>query len=75
MDIRADFGKEFAINIGLFVTLGVSHAALVDLPQEHLRKAFIQFAEGFVQSKGAEVQGAGIHSSSMAMEAMDNRRR
>ena len=53
MNIRADFRKEFTVNISLFVTLGISHATFVDLPQEHLRKAFIQFAEGFVQSEGS----------------------
>jgi len=53
VDVRADLGEQLAVDISLFVTLGVSHATFVDLPQQHLRKALIQFAEGFVQSEGS----------------------
>ena len=57
VDIRADFGEQFAVNVGLFVTLGVSHALLVDFPQQHLGKTLVQFAKGFVQTGGC--RGAG----------------
>ena len=49
-DIGADLGEEFAVDVGLFVALGVGHAPLVDLAQQHLGKALIQLAEGFVQA-------------------------
>ncbi len=41
VDVRADLGEQLAVDISLFVTLGVSRAPLVDLPQEHLRKTLV----------------------------------
>ena len=52
MDIRADLGEELAVNVGLFVALGICHAALVDLPQQHPGKALVQFAESLIQAEG-----------------------
>ena len=57
VDIRADLGEQLAVDVGPFVTLCVSHAPLVDLPQQHLRKALIQFAEGLVQTGGRHGTG------------------
>ena len=59
VDIRADLGEELAVDVGLFVALGVGHAPLVDLPQQHLGKALVQLAEGFVQAESPHGAGSG----------------
>ena len=73
MDVRADLGEQLAVDISLFVTLGVSRAPLVDLPQEHLSFSLLRASS---RPESVIVQGAGIHSDSpIGMEAMAIRRR
>ena len=47
--IRANFGKEFPVNVSLLVTLGIRHAAFVNLPQQHFRKALINLPQCLLQ--------------------------
>ena len=75
VDIRADLGEQFTVDVGLFVALGVGDPGLVDLPQQHLGKALVQFAEGFVQigrgrdgSQGIFLHGHGGQSHSAALD-------
>ena len=39
MDVLADLGEQFAVDIGLLIALGVGDSGVVDLPQQHLGKA------------------------------------
>ena len=43
--VRADLREELPVNICLLVALRVRHAALVNLPQKHLRKALIDLSQ------------------------------
>ena len=60
MDVRAYLREELAVDVGLFVALGVGHAALVDLPQEHLGKALVQHVQGLSQAvRNRQARGGG----------------
>ena len=48
--VRADLREEFPVNICLLVALCVRHAAFINLPQQHLRKALIDLSQCIVKS-------------------------
>ena len=39
MDVLADRGEQFEVDIGLLIALGFGDSVFVDLPQQHLGKA------------------------------------
>lgn len=47
--IRANFGKELPVNVCLLVALNIRHAAFVNLPQQHFRKALINLPQCLLQ--------------------------
>ena len=55
LGVGTDLGKELPVHVGPLVTGGVGHAPFVDLPQQHLRKAFIQRLQAFVQAHRGRV--------------------
>ena len=47
--IRTDLREEFPVNVCLLVTLGIRHAAFINLPQQHFRKALIHLSQCLFQ--------------------------
>ena len=49
MNIASYFGKQFAVNVGFFVTFAVFHTFFINFTKKHFRKAFVKAVYNFLK--------------------------
>jgi hypothetical protein len=50
--IRTDLREELAVDVRLFIALGIRHPGFIDFPEKHFRKTLIDLAQGVFKRCG-----------------------